>query len=234
MIWRVIHFILTTVTPITLAHSLPSSSLISRRHYVFRLPIALLAALSALQSAQSAELQGKIGPLTSIEDKKAIKTCNLTNYGGKINTDISTAINHAFVECKNGDGVIVPSANYNSEEWVVLKGGKAWALQLDGIITRTGTAEGNIIFVQHTSDFEPFSTTSKGLFQSHGYEFHKKRSGSGPRLLRLYDVSDLAVRGIALTDSPAFHFAVDTCKNGEIRNMAIRGGANGGLDGISV
>lgn len=196
--------------------------------------ITAIAALSVLVSAQSIDLQGKVGPLTSIEAKKAVKTCDITDYGGKVNNDISTAINDAFTACKSGGVVVIPAGNYNLENWVLLKNGKAWALQLDGVITRTGTDAGNMIFIEHTSDFELFSTTSKGAIQGHGYEFHKDGSLSGPRLLRLYDVTDFAVHDIALVDSPSFHLSIDTCTNGEIYNMAIRGGAHGGLDGIDV
>lgn len=200
----------------------------------FSYTAAALAAFCALAAAQSADLSGKVGPLTSIKDKKAVKTCDITDYGGKADTDISTALNDAYAACKSGGVVVVPSGNYNLESWVVMKDGKAWAFQLDGTIARTGKEEGNMIFIEHTSDFELFSTTSKGAIQGHGYEFHKEGSISGPRLLRLYDVTDFAVHDIALVDSPAFHLTVDTCKNGEIYNMAIRGGAHGGLDGISV
>jgi rhamnogalacturonan hydrolase len=195
---------------------------------------AAFAAFSALTSAQSTNLEGKVGPLTSIADKKAIKICDITDYGGKVGSDISTAINDAFAACQKGGVVVIPSGNYNLEDWVVLKDGEAWALQLDGIITRTGKAEGKMIFIEHTSDFELFSTTSKGAIQGHGYEFHKNGSISGPRLLRLYEVSDFAVHDIALVDSPSFHLSMDTCTNGEVYNMAIRGGAHGGLDGIDV
>ena len=199
----------------------------------FTYPVAVFAALFALTSAQSADLRGKVGPLTSIADKRAVKTCDITDYGGKAGSDISAAINDAFAACKKG-GVVIPSGNYNLENWVLLKSGEAWALQLDGTITRTGTAGGNMIFIEHTSDFELFSTTSKGAIQGHGYEIHKTGSISGPRQLRLYDVSNFAVHDISLVDSPSFHFSIDTCKNGEVYNMAIRGGAHGGLDGIDV
>lgn len=192
------------------------------------------AANLALSYAQSAELSGKVGPLTSIEDKEAVKTCDITDYGAESDSDISTAINDAFADCKTGGIVVIPSGNFTLENWVVLKDGEAWALQLDGIITRTGTEEDNMIFIEHTSDFELFSTTSKGAIQGHGYEFHKDDSISGPRLLRLYDVTSFAVHDIALVDSPAFHFTIDSCEDGEIYNIAIRGGAHGGLDGISV
>ena len=201
---------------------------------LFTYTAAIFTALQALALAQSTELSGKVGPLTSIKDKKAVKTCDITDYGGKTDSDISSAINDAFAACKTGGVVVIPSGNYNLENWVALKNGKAWALQLDGVITRTGTEEGNMIFIDHTSDFELFSTTSKGAIQGHGYEFHKTGSISGPRLLRLYDVSNFAVHDISLVDSPSFHFSIDTCTNGEVYNMAIRGAAHGGLDGIDV
>jgi rhamnogalacturonan hydrolase len=34
--------------------------------------------------------------------------------------------------------------------------------------------------------------------------------------------------------APAFHFTMDTCTNGEVYNMIIRGGNEGGLDGIDI
>jgi rhamnogalacturonan hydrolase len=200
----------------------------------FSYSVAAFAALLSLASAQSVDLRGNVGPSTSIAAKRAIKTCDITKYGGKAGSDISAAINSAFAACQKGGVVVIPSGNYNLENWVTLKNGKAWALQLDGTITRTGTAGGNMIFIEHTSDFELFSTTSKGAIQGHGYEFHKTGSISGPRLLRLYDVSNFAVHDISLVDSPSFHFSIDTCTNGEVYNMAIRGGAHGGLDGIDV
>ena len=34
--------------------------------------------------------------------------------------------------------------------------------------------------------------------------------------------------------APAFHFVIDACDSGEVYNMIIRGGNEGGLDGIDV
>lgn len=43
---------------------------------------------------------------------------------------------------------------------------------------------------------------------------------------------------VSLTDlvylAPQFHLSLDTCSNGEIYNMIIHGGYEGGLDGIDV
>ena len=37
-----------------------------------------------------------------------------------------------------------------------------------------------------------------------------------------------------MVDAAAFHFSMDTCANGEVYNLLIRGGDHGGLDGIDV
>lgn len=79
-----------------------------------------------------------------------------------------------------------------------------------------------------------FSSTGKGAMQGHGYEFHAEGSISGPRLLRIWDVTDWSIHDITLVDSPAFHLSIDTCTNGEVYNLVVRGGNKGGLDGVDV
>ena len=193
---------------------------------------------TALAAAQSANLQGAVGPLTSISEKKAIKTCDITDYGAKADgtSDISSALNDAFSDCSSGGVVVIPSASstYALENWVTLSGGNGWGLQLDGTITRTGTDGGNMIFIEHGSDFEMFSSTGAGAIQGNGYEFHLNGSLSGPRLLRFYDMTSFSIHDLALVDSPSFHFSMDTCDKGEVYNMAIRGGDSGGTDAIDV
>ena len=193
---------------------------------------------AALAATQSANLQGAVGPLTSISEKKAIKTCDITDYGAKADgtSDISSALNDAFSDCSSGGVVVIPSASsdYALSTWVTLSGGNGWGLQLDGTITRTGTDGGNMIFIEHGSDFEMFSSTGAGAIQGNGYEFHLNGSLSGPRLLRFYDMTSFSIHDLALVDSPSFHFTMDTCEKGEVYNMAIRGGDSGGLDGIDV
>jgi rhamnogalacturonan hydrolase len=119
------------------------------------------------------------------------------------------------------------------ETWQTLSGGSGWALQLDGIIYRTGTAGGHMIIIENTSDFELFSLTSKGAIQGYGYQF-LETGVYGPRLIRLISITNFSVHDIALVDSPAFHLIVVTCTNGEIYNLIIRGGNLGGLDGIDT
>jgi rhamnogalacturonan hydrolase len=184
----------------------------------------------------TAQLSGSVGPTTSYATKAANKICSVLDYGGVADnsTDIGPAISDAWDACKSGGVVYIPSGDYALESWVSLTGGSSTAIRMDGIIYRTGTDGGNMIFIEHTSDFELFSSTSEGAVQGFGYEFHREGSLSGPRILRLYEVTDFSVHDLALVDAPAFHFSMDTCENGEVYNMAIRGGNSGGLDGIDV
>lgn len=183
-----------------------------------------------------AQLSGSVGPLSSSSSKSQTKTCNVNDYGAVADksTDIGPALSSAWEDCSSGGVVYIPPGDYAIETWVKLSGCRACAIQLDGIIYRTGTDGGNMIMIEHSSDFEFFSSTSEGAFQGYGYEFHAQGSSDGPRILRLYDVSDFSVHDVALADSPLFHFSMDTCSNGEVYNMAIRGGDMGGLDGIDV
>lgn len=196
----------------------------------------LFTSASLLAGLASAQLSGPVGPLTSVAEKKAKKICNVLDYGAKADqaTDLGPPLAAAFAACKTGGLVYVPGGKYVLDSWVTLNGGNAWALQLDGVVYRTGTAGGNMIFIEHSTDFELFSGTSKGAIQGNGFEFHVNGSLTGPRILRLYKVSHFSVHDLILVDSPSFHFSMDTCSDGEVYNMAIRGGDSGGLDGIDV
>lgn len=90
-----------------------------------------------------------------------------------------------------------------------------------------------MIVVENTSDFELFSLTSQGTIQGFGYVFHSQGT-YGPRLIRLIQVDNFSVHDLKLVDSPAFHLIIDTCSNGEVYNLIIRGGNEGGLDGIDT
>lgn len=118
--------------------------------------------------------------------------------------------------------------------FVTLSGGSAWAINLEGTIERAGsTASGNMIAIESSTDFEFYSSNGEGAIQGYGYKF-LETGVYGPRLLRLTDVTSFAVHDIALVDSPAFHLVMDTCQQGEVYNMIIRGANLGGLDGIDV
>lgn len=103
-----------------------------------------LFAATALAPLVVGQLSGSVGPLTSHAAKAAVKTCSVLDYGGVADgtTDIGPAISSAFTACKAGGVVQIPAGNYAMATWVTLSGGNAWALQLDGIISRTGTAGG--------------------------------------------------------------------------------------------
>lgn len=163
------------------------------------------------------QLSGSVGPTTTFADKKATKTCNILDYGAKAGTsDVGPAISSAAAACLSGGVVVIPSGTYMMETFVEISGAEGMAIQLDGIITRIGTDGSNMLSVKHASDFELLSSTGKGAIQGNGYEYHAEGSISGPRILRFTDVSDFSVHDLALVDSPAFHFSMDTCTNGEV------------------
>ncbi|KAE8154496.1 pectin lyase fold/virulence factor [Aspergillus avenaceus] len=198
--------------------------------------LSLLSFVGLVPTLAVASLSGSVGPKTSVATKAATKTCNVLDYGAAADktTDLGPPLASAFADCKSGGLVYVPEGEYAMSTWVKLANGKAWAMQLDGTIYRTGTDAGNMIMIEHTSDFELFSSTSSGAIQGLGYELHAKNNWSGARLLRLWDITDFSVHDIILVDAPMFHVSVDTCTNGELYNMAIRGGNHGGLDGVDV
>ncbi|KAK3937868.1 pectin lyase fold/virulence factor [Diplogelasinospora grovesii] len=183
----------------------------------------------------AAQLSGTVGPTTTRAAKAATKICNILSYGGvaSATTDNSAAITSAWAACKSGGEVYIPSGSYGLSTWVTLTGGSGVSINLEGTIYRTGTASGNMIFIEHTTDFEFYSGNSQGAIQGYGYVFHSQGT-YGPRILRFYEVTDFSIHDIALVDSPAFHFTMDTCTNGEVYNMIVRGGNEGGLDGIDV
>ena len=184
-----------------------------------------------------AQLTGSVGPTTTRAAKLAKKQCSVLSYGGKADqkTDLGPALTAAWAACKTGGTVVIPAGNYLMTTQVNLSGGVGVAIQWDGIIYRGGLTSGNMIAIGSTTDFEMYSSTSKGAFQGYGYQFHSQGSGIyGPRILRFTKVVNFSIHDIALVDSPAFHFTMDTCSNGEVYNMIIRGGNEGGLDGIDV
>ncbi|KAI0338434.1 rhamnogalacturonan-hydrolase [Trametopsis cervina] len=196
----------------------------------------LAASLLVLCSVSSslAQISGSVGPTTPLSQKQS-KICNVLNYGGTVgSSDIGPAIGRAFSQCvataTNGATLYVPPGNYNMQTWQTLNHGSKWAFQLDGIITRTSTTGGNMIVIQNANDFEFFSSTSKGAIQGNGYQCRN----AGPRLIRVVTSTNWSMHDIILVDSPEFHLVIENGSNGEVYNMAIRGGNLGGSDGIDV
>ncbi|KAK5134777.1 hypothetical protein LTR08_006152 [Meristemomyces frigidus] len=174
-----------------------------------------------------------VGPLASSDIKWNTKVCDVTNYGNAT-ADLGPPLLAAFNACSTGGVVHIPSGTYSMSTFVTLSGGSAWAINLEGTIERAGNVTGgNMIAVTSSTDFELYSGNGEGAIQGYGYKFLSQGS-YGPRLLRLTNVTSFAVHDIALVDSPAFHFVMDTCSQGEVFNIIIRGANKGGLDGIDV
>lgn len=94
----------------------------------------------------------------------------------------------------------IPEGDYGLGTWLTLTGGTGVSINIEGTIYRTGTAGGNMIMIEHSSDIEVYSATAKGAIQGYGYEYHKTGSTSGPRILRFYDTTDFSVHDLALVD----------------------------------
>lgn len=52
------------------------------------------------------------------------------------------------------------------------------------LLTYNSTDGGNMLFFQHMTDFEMYSSNSKGAIQGYGYEFHKSMSNMEMRSSR--------------------------------------------------
>ncbi|SPQ24359.1 cdeb85d4-6c24-486b-9e91-ce472c9b660c [Thermothielavioides terrestris] len=196
------------------------------------------AALFLLEPWVQAQLSGSVGPTTSRAAKAAKKVCNIMNYGGvaSATTDNSAAITAAWNACKGGGEVYIPSGSYGLSSWVTLSGGSGVSINLEGVIYRitSATAGGTMISVSSTTDFEFYSGNSKGAIQGYGYLLNANGANSGPRLVRLTQVTNFSFHDIALVDAPEFSLVMDTCSNGEVYNSIVRAGSEGGLDGVDV
>ena len=135
--------------------------------------------LSLLASAACAlgQLSDKVGPLTGRDAKAAKKVCSILDYGGATSatTDNSEAFVKAWNACKAGGQVLVPKGSYGLATWVDLAGGNGVSINIEGTIFRlsSGVANGTMLVVRDTDDFELYSGNSKGAVQGYGYEFHK-------------------------------------------------------------
>jgi hypothetical protein len=57
--------------------------------------------------------------------------------------------------------VQIPVGNYAMATWVTLSGGKAWAINMEGVIYRTGTAGGHMIVSEYSLVLWPLDTTDR-------------------------------------------------------------------------
>jgi rhamnogalacturonan hydrolase len=125
--------------------------------------------------------------------------CNVLDYGATNDntTDIGQPIIYAFADCGDGGLIYVPEGDYFLETFVSLEGRPAWALQLDGIIYRKAApvSQGYMLSFSGGSDFEFFSSTSKGAIKGSGYLYH---TFTGPRILQISGVENWSVHDLAL------------------------------------
>ncbi|KAF2182075.1 glycoside hydrolase family 28 protein [Zopfia rhizophila CBS 207.26] len=193
----------------------------------------VLALLS--HSFASAQLSGRVGPLTTYAAKAAVKVCNVLDYGAKSDssTDLGPPLATAWVACRGGGLVYIPAGNYAMSTWVSLRQGSGAAIQLDGTIIRASDTGGNMISIEDSDDFEFFSGTSKGAMQGYGYKLISQGT-FGARFIRFTNVSNFSIHGIALVDSASYYLVFDTCTNGEIYNLILRGIQIGETDGIDI
>ncbi len=202
---------------------------------MLNMKVLLGSLLASIPLFVNAQLSGGVGPLTSASTKAATKVCNIVDYGAKAGTttDVGPPIASAWAACASGGLVYIPPGTYQMETWVNLKDASKIAIQLDGIIERTGTAGGTMFGITSASDFEFFSGTSKGAIQGYGYEFISKGT-YGPRLLRFTSCTDFSLHGIALVDSPSYYVSIVDSTNVEVYNMISRGITIGETDGYDI
>lgn len=183
----------------------------------------------------AAQLSGTVGPTTTTSAKSSTKVCNIMDYGGvaDASADNGQAISDAWTACVDGGEVLIPAGDYGLATWVSLTKGTGVSINIEGTIYRTGTDSGNMISIEDSTDIEVYSATSAGAIQGYGYEFHKDGS-YGPRILRCTKCVDFSIHDLILVDAGQFHLSMDTCSNGEVYNMIIHGGYEGGLDGIDA
>ncbi|POS68797.1 murein transglycosylase [Diaporthe helianthi] len=196
---------------------------------------SIITAVALLSCLAQGQLSGKVGPTTTFASEAAKKICNVLDYGAKADgkTDLGAPLTSAWVDCRKGGLVYIPPGTFAMSTWASLRSGQGAALQLDGIIQRTGTAGGNMISFQSCDDLEVFSGNSKGAIQGFGYQ-SLSQGNYGPRFIRLTDVTNFSMHGFALVDSPSYYLVFDTSSNGEIYNMILRGITVGMTDAIDI
>lgn len=194
-------------------------------------PVALLSTLAR------AQLSGSVGPLTSYSTKASTKVCNVEDYGaenGHPSVDFGPAFSSAWADCKDGGLVWIPPGEWFMQTAVTLDDGSATAVQLDGTIYRYAAITADeMILIENGNDVEFFSGNSQGAIQGYGYQYISQGE-YGTRLMRVQNTENFSVHGFALVDSPSYYLTLDTCTNGEIYNLIMRGIDVGETDAIDV
>lgn len=194
------------------------------------------------------QLTGSVGPTTKTSKKSTI--CNVLDYGGKADnkTDIGPFIVNTFKNCvikKKYTSLYIPYGNYLLKSQVLLNGNgfQSWTFRLDGLITASAPSKynsfnGNMIFIRNTGDFEMYTSNKKGAIQGQGYVYRNIPNQPGrstwPRMVRILNCKNCSIHDLLLVDSPSFHLIVSGSYNIEVYRITIRGGYQGGLDGIDI
>lgn len=188
-------------------------------------------------SFSQAQLSGHVGPLTSFSTKASNKVCNVKDYGaenGHPSIDFGPQFSDAWADCKDGGLVYIPPGEWFMQTAVTLDDGSAAAVQLDGTIYRYASMTADeMILIENGNDIEFFSGNSEGAIQGYGYQYISKGE-YGIRLMRVQNTKDFSIHGLALIDSPAYYLTLDTCTNGEVYNIIMRGITIGETDAIDV
>lgn len=198
--------------------------------------LLLIAVTCALPTIVRAQLSGSVGPLVDFATKAKNKVCDITDYGAVADgeTDTAQALSDAWGDCSSGGLIYIPPGEFSLATRLELKHGDSTAIQLDGTIIRGAEMDYQMILIRDGNDFEFFSGNSKGAIQGHGYEYLKD-GNYGVRFFRFQDISNFSVHGFAAIDSPSYYFVFDSCSNGEIYNLLIRGVAGIGMtDAIDI
>lgn len=124
------------------------------------LTVAVVFSCVVLPILVAGQLAGRVGPTTTLAQKRAKKTCNITQYGAKPGKsgNIGPALTQAFNACKSGGNIVIPAGDWGLGTWVNFNGGSGWALQWDGTIHRSAKAGGNMLLVQRAKDVEFWSS----------------------------------------------------------------------------
>ncbi|RDH17546.1 pectin lyase-like protein [Aspergillus niger ATCC 13496] len=150
---------------------------------------SFLVATSLLSIINSvhAQLTGSVGPLTSVIDKAAVKTCNVCDYGASSDntTGVGQPIIDAFTDCGSGGLIHVPEGDYLLKDWVSSENGSAWSIQLDGVLhwDSSPSAQSYIFAITGGSDSELSSSNATGAIQGSGYLYHRHNTYTSPRML---------------------------------------------------
>ncbi|PRP83891.1 rhamnogalacturonase B [Planoprotostelium fungivorum] len=175
------------------------------------------------------------GPLSSISDKAAVKTCNVLDYGARADnaTDLGAPLLAALKNCSGGGLVVIPPGEYALSIYITITVNTV-ALQIDGTIYRNSTSGGHMLIWYKCKDLEIFSGTGLGAFQGWGYLYHRADDYTGPRFMRFTSTAYFSIHDIAFADGPSFNLICDHCRYGEFYNLAVRAADHGATDGIDL